>query len=198
MSVKKYLQYIKYLKEQDESQPSAQESPQNGTTGFVNSDNTLNKVNSYILGKIKDIKSWFNNGEFGNSSLYDINNNIYSGQLNKNIIFSFSDDNYYYQIELTLRLEDYKDGVIDKAFLKVKKYSLSDNQENINLDGILIDEWDSNNPENNQENGQINLNEFNSKFILDILSKMEEEPNAIGSKNNQNSQENNTETENEF
>jgi hypothetical protein len=184
MSIKNYFQYVKYIKEQDEtqSQPQTlQTQPQSETDGFVDSGDAVSKLNAFILGKTKEIKNWFKNGEFGNSSLYEIDHNVYSGKLTKTIIFSFADDNFYYQIELTIRIKDYKDGAFNKAFLKIKKYNLVDNKEDINLDGLLIDEWDSNNPDNEQENGQIDMSKFNSKFILEIITKMEEEPNALGS-----------------
>lgn len=151
---------------------------------FVDSSNVLNKLTTFMDSNIKNIKRWFEGSLIPNSTLNEIRKT--DNPSSNDIIFEFDDGYMYYQIIFTVRVEDYKDGNFENGFLKIKKFSLDVDGVDPNgaLKGLLLDEWDSNNPANGMDNGQINIKDnFNPDFILSKISEMEDEPKALGSVN---------------
>lgn len=150
---------------------------------FVEFGSPMNKLQSLMEGKAKLIKEWFQKGLFTGSELLDIDITNFGKSLNKSIIFNFVDDSYQYQVILTLRVQDYQKGKIGKGFLQIKKYTFNDAEET--LQGQLLDTWDSNNVDNDQDgnpDGQIELKDFSPEFILDKISKMSDQSQALGTK----------------
>jgi hypothetical protein len=149
---------------------------------FVEQNTVVEKLNALMKGFMKTIKGWFTNGSLSKHSLtlYDLELSSITDHLEKSIIFSFSDDSFFYQIEFVVRLADYDQGIFKKAFLKIKKYSLHE-QPLDSLSGMLIDVWDSNDQNLNPKgNGQINISEFTEDKILEIISELDNEPQAPG------------------
>lgn len=161
---------------------------------FTDANAISNRLQSLLLGKVKLIKTWFQpEGALKNVELTDIDITNYTKSLNKNLIFSFISNEFHYQVIITFKMTDYKEGSIGKCFLKIKKYSYDDVEHS--LEGILIDEWDSSNLDNS-EDGKINIEDISPEFILDKISKMDEEPQAFGSKEKSKSEESSTPAEN--
>ena len=162
--MKKLKYYTEYIKEE-----------------FVENQNLTAKLQSFLEGKVKTIKEWFSKGLFNNAALADISITNTTNNLSKDIILEFNDSQGYYQVIFSVSMNDYNEGKFEKCFLKIKKYSMNlDNQMN-SLKGLLLDKWDSSNPDNDTENGQINISDFTPEFILDKISKMEDENVAYGS-----------------
>ena len=150
---------------------------------FVEQNAIVEKLQALMKGFIKTIKEWFSFGSLSKHglTLYDAELSSMTDKLEKSIIFSFSDDSYYYQVEFVIRLDFYdsNEGIFKKAFLKVKKYALHE-QPIDSLQGMMIDVWDSNDPNNNPDgNGQIDISEFTEDKIIEIISDMDE-PQAPG------------------
>jgi len=156
---------------------------------FVEFGTPAYKLQTFIEGKVKMIKKWFESEILSNAQLIDIDITKYSQSLNKNIIFNFTDGQYQFQVILVFRMQDYNDGKIGKCFMKIKKYSYD---EDDSLKGTLIDFWDSNNPDNDTDgeiDGQVEIKDISPEFILDKISKMDDESQSFGSKENSISEE---------
>lgn len=154
---------------------------------FINEDysesgDLIHKLQSFLKGKEKTIKDWFYQGMFNNATLADYYITKSTKKLAKSLIFEFSDGQFYYQVIFGVSLHDYnrKNGKFEKANLKVKKYSMNVDNEMNSLKDSQLDEWDSNNPENTGD-GKINVEDFKPSYILDIISKMEDQTQAYGS-----------------
>lgn len=146
---------------------------------FEESGNLSSKLQAFLNGKEKMIKGWFEKGLLNNAALADVQITENTLGLAKDLIFEFNDGQYYYQGILSVSMNNYKDGTFKNAAFKLKKYSMDVDNEMNTLKGLEIDNWDSNNPDNAQ-NGKITFDEFKPEFILDIISKMEDEPQALG------------------
>jgi len=149
---------------------------------FVEQNAIVEKLNALMKGFMKTIKQWFTTGSFSKHglTLYDLEESSITDKLEKSLIFSFSDDSNFYQVEFVIRLADYQEGIFKKAFLKVKKYALHE-QPTDSLSGMMVDVWDSNDPNNNPKgDGQIDISEFTEDKIIDIISEMDNEPQAPG------------------
>ena len=151
---------------------------------FVDQTNASNKLEAFLQGKLKIIQGWFSDGLFPNSTLIDSKLSNFTDKISKNIIFNFTDGEYYYQVVLTIRIEDYEEGKFKKGFLKIKKYSMDPDNPGApgeNYEDMLIDVWDSNNPDNNPDgNGQISISDFAPEFIQDKIGDMQEGSQAPG------------------
>lgn len=146
----------------------------------IESGTVESKLSAYLQGKMKTVKEWFQKGMLNNAALADIQVTKSSINLSKDLIVEFNDNQFYYQLIFSVSMNDYQDGKFEKAFLKLKKYSMDIDTEANALKGMLIDEWDSNNPDTGSENGQINTEDFKPEFVLDIISKMEDSTQAAG------------------
>lgn len=151
--MKKLKKYIEYLKED------------------LIDDNPMHDLQSYVTGLKKRILKWFDDGEFTGSQIIDIDITNFSNALDKTLIFNFTDNKYNYQVTITVRPTDYQNDELSKMFVKIKKYSMDNENASDSLEGYLIDEW----------NGQCKVEDLSPEFILDNISKMEEEPQSFGS-----------------
>jgi len=147
---------------------------------FIENGNLSAKLQAMLEGKKRTVKKWFEEGLLNNAALVDIQITHLTSNLSSDLIFEFNDDSFYYQVIFSISINSYKEGIFEKGFLKLKKYTMDIDSSANNLKGNLMDEWNSNNPDTGSENGQIDVKDFTPEKILDIISKMEESSQAIG------------------
>jgi hypothetical protein len=151
---------------------------------FVNQTNAASKLEAFLQGKLKVVNDWFQKGLFPNSELIDNTLSKFTDKMSKNIVFNFTDKLYYYQVVLAIRIEDFDEGNFKKAFLKIKKFAMDPDNPGVpgeNYEDMLIDVWDSNNPDNNPDGaGQIDITNFKPEFIQDKIGAMAETSQAPG------------------
>jgi hypothetical protein len=82
------------------------------------------KIKSYFDQLIKDINKWFTEGAFASSGavLGKITPSVLN-DIEKNLIFEFSDEENYYQVYVIISLEDVTDEEMNDCYVKVKKYT---------------------------------------------------------------------------
>lgn len=155
---------------------------------YVETKSIVNKLQMLITGYVKTIKDWFINGTFSTQEdviLHDIRYSENTSSTTKNIIIEFSDGVNYFQIIMTINMEDYNKeiGKYDKCSLEIKKYALDgEPEEGEAIQGMLLDQWDS----STTEEGILTLNQFTEEYILEIINRMDNENTHIGSNKEEN------------
>jgi hypothetical protein len=137
------------------------------------------------------IKYWFSDGSLMYMNLSQIDNTITDKYSNRSIYVSFSNDNYMYQLIITIYSND------DKGNLILKRYDLLDNnlidqfQEKIEIDKIKEDAIIS------------KISEFEEKsdnpdeIKIKILDKKDKDKDKDKNENEDNKMKNNDEMEND-
>lgn len=121
------------------------------------------RIKSFFKELQKNINDWFANGTLGASSaeLGDVKIAT-TNAIEKNLIFEFNDDSFYYQIYIIISLEDVLEESLDECYIKIKKYDLSDMTllRKIGEDVLVKD--------------------LNEDKILELISKLDDESGSLG------------------
>jgi hypothetical protein len=84
------------------------------------------RINSFFTELIKNINYWFEEGSFAADDtieLLDIKKNT-SGNVDKVLEFDFQDEEYYYQVFITISLKNINEDEMEECYIVVKKYDL--------------------------------------------------------------------------
>lgn len=123
-------------------------------------NNPVNRLQTLFDEMIKNMKFWFTEGSLSKQglSLYELERSTANDYTEKNILVDFSDNQWYYQVIIIVKLEDVKGNEpITDAYLKIKKYDME--QTN------LIRTWE----------GEFDLKkDFNENFIIDKISELDD------------------------
>lgn len=81
------------------------------------------RIKSFFKELEKNIREWFTNGTFGvnGAELGDINRSL-THAIEKNLIFEFNDDEFYYQVYVIISIQDVEQDELNECFIKVKRY----------------------------------------------------------------------------
>lgn len=165
------------------------------------SETPVYNLDILIQGLIKTIKGWFSKGLFfkeGISLLY-IEPSKMTDILEKNIIFNFTDQQWYYQAILIVPMVK-ENEEIKKAKLLVKKYSMTEANPEESISGPLVDQIDQQIDDiqtefigtDNEEGAPGEM------LIMDMITKMSDEPKSpgtVGFKYQENPEEEETQTQ---
>lgn len=121
------------------------------------------RIKSFFKELQKNIKNWFINGALGLSGavLGDIKIST-TNAIEKNLIFEFSDQEFYYQVYVIMSLEDVMEDSLDSCHIKVKKY---DAGEMVLLRKLGED---------------VLVKDLNEDKILELISSVDDESDSLG------------------
>jgi len=83
----------------------------------------------------------------------------------KNLIFEFNDDEFYYQVYIIISIKDVGEEQLDECYVKVKKYDAA----NMTLLRTLGED--------------VMISELNEDKILELFSKLDDESASLESEN---------------
>ena len=120
------------------------------------------RIKSFFEELEKNIKDWFENGTFAANGavLGDIKRSL-ADAIDKNLIFEFNDEEFYYQVIIILSLKEVGEELLDECYVKVKKYDGTD----MTLLRSLADD--------------VKVSDLNEDKILELISKLDEESASI-------------------
>lgn len=140
------------------------------------------KLDLLIQGLVKTIKNWFINGNFAKEglSLITIEPSALTDVLEKNIIFNFTDQQWFYQAILIVPLV--KDEEIKNANLLLKKYSMVESNPEDAIKGSLVNQIDKKIEDIQSE--FIGTGEEEGSpgelLIMDLVTQMADKPSSPG------------------
>jgi len=113
----------------------------------------------------KNIRQWFVNGAFStnNTILVSVTRAL-TNSIEKNLIFDFTDDEYYYQVYVIISLPDVEEEELDDCFVKVKKYD----KDEISLLRSLGED--------------VPVKELNEDTIIELFARLDEESDTLNLK----------------
>jgi multidrug efflux pump subunit AcrB len=133
---------------------------------FINEkyeENPEYRIKSFFEELEKNIKDWFDDGTFGanGAELGEIKRSMTSS-MEKNMIFDFNDDEFYYQVYIIMSIKDVgEDSKLDECYIKVKKYDNSTMK--------LLRYYGE----------DVNISDLNEDKILEMISKLDEESTSL-------------------
>ena len=97
---------------------------------FVNEkyeENPEFRIKQFFVELEKNIRDWFDNGTFGanGAELGKISRGL-TNAMEKNFIFEFNDDEFFYQVYVIMSIEDVGEDTLDECYIKVKKYDAAE------------------------------------------------------------------------
>jgi len=152
------------------------------------SDETaVNNLTSLMQGLVKTITRWFTTGRFSKEgiSLLYIEPSTMTDILEKNIIFSFTDQEWYYQAILIVPLVVGSEE-IKKANLLVKKYSMVESNPEDSIQGPLVNQIPK--PIDDIQSEFVGTKDSEEsedgapgeQMIMDLIAQMADEPKSPG------------------
>lgn len=120
------------------------------------------RIKSFFVELEKNIRDWFVSGTLGanGAELGKIERSL-ANAIDKNLIFEFSDEEYFYQVYVILSLQDVGVDVLDECYVKVKKYDT----ETMTLLRSLAED--------------VKVSDLNEDKILELFAKLDEESDSI-------------------
>ena len=120
------------------------------------------RIKSFFEELEKNIKDWFENGTFAANKvqLGEIKRSL-ADAIDKNLIFEFNDEEFFYQVIIILSLQEVEEDLLDECYIKIKKYDLAD----MTLLRSLADD--------------VKVKDLNEDKILELISKLDEESASI-------------------
>jgi len=109
----------------------------------------------------KNIRHWFEKGTLSTqkAELVDIKRSTLT-EIDKNLIFDFLVDDFYYQVYVIISLQDVTEEELTDCYVKVKKY---------NGDGVLL----------RRLGKDVPLSELNEDKILELFAELDEKSDSI-------------------
>jgi hypothetical protein len=110
----------------------------------------------------KNINYWFKEGVFSanEAELFDINVDT-SNNVEKYLIFDFQDNEYYYQVQVIITLQEVEEEQLDECYVKVKRYDIESSE--------LLREYSE----------DVKLKNLNEDKIIQLISKLDEKSDSL-------------------
>jgi hypothetical protein len=120
------------------------------------------RIKSFFEELEKNIRNWFVEGTLAanGAELGKIERSL-ANAIDKNLIFEFSDEEFFYQVYVILSLQEVGEDELDECFVKVKKYDI----ETMTLLRSLGED--------------VKVSDLNEDKILELFSKMDEESGSV-------------------
>ena len=120
------------------------------------------RIKEFFIELEKNIRNWFEEGTLGanGAELGKIERSL-ANAIDKNLIFEFNDQEFFYQVYVIVSLQELDEDILDECFVKVKKYEL----ESMTLLRSLGED--------------VKVSELNEDKILELFSKLDEESDSL-------------------
>jgi hypothetical protein len=120
------------------------------------------RIKSFFTELEKNIRDWFENGTLGanGAELGKIERSL-THATDKNLIFEFNDEEFFYQVYVILSINDVGEDMLDECYVKVKKYDAED----MTLLRTLGED--------------VPVKDLNEDKILELFSKLDEESTSV-------------------
>lgn len=120
------------------------------------------RIKSFFEELEKNIRNWFIEGTLAanGAELGKIERSL-ANAIDKNLIFEFSDEEFFYQVYVILSLQDVGVDVLDECYVKVKKYDAGD----MTLLRTLAED--------------VKVSDLNEDKILELFAKLDEESSSV-------------------
>jgi len=120
------------------------------------------RIKSFFEELEKNIKDWFENGTFAaNKAILGQIKRSLADAIDKNLIFEFNDEEFYYQVIIVVSLQEVEEDLLDECYIKIKKYDLGD----MTLLRTIADD--------------VKVSDLNEDKILEIINKLDDESASI-------------------
>ena len=119
-------------------------------------------IKSFFTELEKNIRNWFDKGTFAinGAVLGDIKRSL-THAIEKNLIFEFNDEEFYYQIYVIISIQDVGEDELDECYIKVKKYDV----DSMKLLRSLGED--------------ISVSDLNEDKILELIAKLDDESSSV-------------------
>lgn len=120
------------------------------------------RIKSFFEELEKNIRNWFDEGTLGvnGAELGKIERSL-SNAIDKNLIFEFNDEEFFYQVYVIVSLQEVGSDVLDECYVKVKKYDM----ETMTLLRSLAED--------------VKVSDLNEDKILELFAKLDEESGSV-------------------
>lgn len=120
------------------------------------------RIKSFFVELEKNIRNWFEEGTLAanGAELGKIERSL-ANAIDKNLIFEFSDAEFFYQVYVIVSLQEVGEEELDECFVKVKKY---DNESMTLLRSLGED---------------VKISDLNEDKILELFNKLDEESGSL-------------------
>ncbi len=85
------------------------------------------RIKQFFIELEKNIRNWFTEGTLAanGAELGKVERSL-SNAIDKNLIFEFSDEEFFYQVYVIVSLQEVGEEILDECYVKVKKYDITD------------------------------------------------------------------------
>jgi hypothetical protein len=120
------------------------------------------RIKQFFVELEKNIRNWFEEGTLAanGAELGKVERSL-ANAIDKNLIFEFNDQEFFYQVYVIVSLQELDEDILDECFVKVKKYEL----ESMTLLRSLGED--------------VKVSELNEDKILELFSKLDEESDSL-------------------
>jgi hypothetical protein len=120
------------------------------------------RIKQFFVELEKNIRNWFTEGTLGanGAELGKIERSL-ANAIDKNLIFEFSDTEFFYQVYVIVSLQEVGEEILDECFVKVKKYDI----ESMSLLRTLGED--------------VKCSDLNEDKILELFAKLDEEGGEV-------------------
>lgn len=120
------------------------------------------RIKQFFVELEKNINNWFTDGQFAanNAILGKIERSL-ANAIDKNLIFEFNDDDFFYQVYVIVSLQEVEEDILDECFVKVKKYDM----ESMTLLRSLGED--------------VKVKELDEDKLLELINKLDEESSSV-------------------
>lgn len=118
------------------------------------------RIKSFFDELEKNIREWFNTGSLKTTILGDIKRAL-TNSMEKNLIFEFSDDKFYYQVYIIISLQNVEEDNLGDCYVKVKKYDGAE----LKLLRVLGED--------------VSVKNLNEDTILKLFAKLDDESSSL-------------------
>ena len=120
------------------------------------------RIKSFFEELEKNIHNWFTEGTFAanGAELGNMERSL-ANAIDKNLIFEFNDEEFFYQVYVILSLQEVGEDVLDECFVKVKKYDV----ESMTLLRAI--------------GKDVKVSDLNEDKIIELINEMDEESGTV-------------------
>ncbi len=120
------------------------------------------RIKSFFTELEKNIRDWFDEGTFAinGAVLGDIKRSL-THAIEKNLIFEFNDEEFYYQIYVIISIQDVSEDELDECYVKIKKYDVG----SMKLLRSLGED--------------ISVSDLNEDTILELIANLDDESSSV-------------------
>jgi hypothetical protein len=120
------------------------------------------RIKSFFVELEKNIRNWFDEGTLGanGAELGEIKRAL-THSIEKNLIFDFTDDEFYYQVYIIMSIQDVGEDKLDECYVKVKKYDAAEM--------TLLRTYGE----------DVQVSDLNEDKILELFSKLDDESTSL-------------------